>query len=216
MTDFSITRRSIILLGAAAFAVFAATLCVGVAPAQARAISSHGYWIATQQKLNGEWVTTAQTEYEDGAIAAVVLSREGVRFRFQDKKSWDLQQGRTVSIRIWIDGDGYKGTATAINDSEYESNDLSVEFLKALVEGKTARAEIDGSTWTLKLRGLRETLGDAYQRFEGGSSRGSGRRNRDSDRRDYDRNDDRRDDDRRGYDRRRNDHSPRDNDQQDE
>jgi hypothetical protein len=167
MTEFSMTRRSITLLGIGVLAVFAATLFAGAVPAHAKAVGSHGYWIASQQKLNGEWVTTAQTEYGDGAIAALVIScRAGIKFRFQDKKGWDLRQGRSVPIRIYIDGDGYKGTAEAVNDSEYETRDLSVDFLKALIEGEIARAELDGSTWTLKLRGLKDTLRDAWQRSD--------------------------------------------------
>ncbi len=166
MTKFSVTCRSITLLGLGVFAVLTATLCAGVAPAHARALASHGYWIASHQRLNGECVTTAQTEYKDGAIAAVVISRAGVQFRFQDKNGFNLERGQTASIRIWIDGDGYKGTATAINDSEYQTSDLSTEFLKELIAGNSARVELDGSKWTLKLRGLKESLGDAWRYYD--------------------------------------------------
>ena len=90
----------------------------------------------------------------------------GVQFRFQDKNGFNLERGQTASIRIWIDGDGYKGTATAINDSEYQTSDLSTEFLKELIAGNSARVELDGSKWTLKLRGLKESLGDAWRYYD--------------------------------------------------
>jgi hypothetical protein len=162
MTEFSITRRSMTKLG---LAVLTATICAGV-PAHARAFASHGYWVASQQRLDGEWVTTAQAEFKDGAIAAIVLSSRGIRFRFQDKENWDLLPGQKAVARIWVDGDGYKGTAEAVNRSEYQTGDLALEFLKTLIQGDVARVELDGTTWTLDLGGLKETLRDALRRYD--------------------------------------------------
>jgi hypothetical protein len=133
-------------------------------PASAKAYAYHGHWVTSAQLLDGEYVTKAQTEFNDGSILALVVTRNEVRIRLQDM-SWNLSPGNEVRFRISVDGDGFKGVAEAVNRHEYEARDLTIDFLKQLVEGDQAIVEIDGTRWTTNLHGLKAALADALRRF---------------------------------------------------
>jgi hypothetical protein len=159
--DMSVVSKSILKL--AGFGL-AAAIAFSV-PASAKTVAEHGYWSTSEQVLDGSVATMARTEIDDGSIAAFILTRNEIRFRAQDD-GWSLRAGQTTQIRITVDGEVYRGTATAVNDTEFETSDLSVEFLKKLINSREAVVEVGGDSWRLNLNGLAASLGDAITRYQ--------------------------------------------------
>lgn len=142
----------------------AAAIAFGV-PASAKTVATHGYWSTSEQMLDGSMATMARTEIDDGSIAAFILTDNEIRFRAQDE-GWSLRAGQKTQILITIDGEVYRGTATAVNDTEFETSDLSLEFLKQLINGHEAIVEVAGDRWRLSLNGLAPSLNDAIRRYQ--------------------------------------------------
>jgi hypothetical protein len=142
----------------AVVALVGAMACT-TASAAWRTIRSHGYWESIVAELDGDIITGALTKMDNGATAAILIRGEDINLRLSG--DWDLETGDRARVSIVVDGTTYRGKAKAINDSEYEVQDLTFEFVKAVMDARTAVIVIDDTRWTLKLRGVTASLRDA-------------------------------------------------------
>ena len=140
------------------------------AQAEINRISQHGYWETVSGSLDGYPVTGAMTKMNDGSVAAVLITRGDVTFRLSGK-TWNLDTGEDVRVRVVIDGSGFKGRARAINDQDLEVTDLKMEFIQALIDGRKAYVEVNGERWQLNLTGITASLKEAVALYASQSGR---------------------------------------------
>ncbi len=124
-----------------------------------RTINTHGYWESIVVELDGDTVTGAVSHIGSDFLAAILIKPDSITLRLQGR--WDLDRGDLAFISIVVDGAGYQGKVRAINDRELEMEDLSREFLKAVLDAGTAVIQIGQACWTLRLHGLAPSLRDA-------------------------------------------------------
>jgi hypothetical protein len=135
-------------------------------PAQARRqriaerSKKHDYWEAVACVLDGDIVTGALTHL-DSSLAAILIKSDDVTLRLSGH--WDLDPGDLARIRIVVDDSVYRGRARAINDSEYEIQNLSLKFVKAMIDARTAVIHIGRARWTLTLYGVTASLKQAIE-----------------------------------------------------
>lgn len=152
------------VLLAAALAGVAALGAVSGTPAKADTFAQHGLWTSFVDKLDGHIATGAVTRLDDGSLVAVLITQNRVMLRLSGR-GWELRTGTSTPIRIRVDGTVYRGSGEAVNDSEYQVADLPADFIEALMQGRRALVEINGSVWNLNLQGIKPSLKDAAQLY---------------------------------------------------
>ncbi|MGE0425076.1 MAG: hypothetical protein AB7O88_22645 [Reyranellaceae bacterium] len=107
-------------------------------PTATQMIAKRGSWSA---HLVGE-IAMLVDEFQNGAKFAVVFYPEGKPGLMLMHPNWNLQKGQQVEMIVRIDGEAYKGTATAIENNVLTVKGVSRGLLQTFYRGRQGRIEV--------------------------------------------------------------------------
>jgi len=118
-------------------------------------------------KVEGRLLYGVETFLQNGAVAAFIVDGDTISLLLSDD-GWKLTQGQAADIVIDVDGHKYQGHGAAPQANMIVAPNVTLEFVKAFVEGDTAVLDIGGGvTWTLNLDGFTASFKEALHAVGG-------------------------------------------------
>jgi hypothetical protein len=126
----------------------------GSAPASAtEAVGQNGYWAAVSPTGNdGGAACGVRTQMTDGAELRLIVVGDEVHLVAYDP-AWAMPADAAARVSIDVDGEVYRGSATAADPNTLVVRNLSPEFLEEFMNGRKMEANFAGARWTVSLIG---------------------------------------------------------------
>ena len=147
------------------FGALTVTAVVVSAPAQAATVmDQHGAWQGFSTTIDGRRLFGAITRMDRGGTAAFLVKDGGLSL-FMTDPSWRLVDGKTMAVRLTIDGQSYTGTGIARGGDMIEMADVKRDVLTMFVDGAEAQLDVNSGdyVWTLDLHGFTASMADALR-----------------------------------------------------
>ena len=161
----TLTRRCAAGLLAAQLIVGAVSTLATAAPAVAATVlDRHDAWQGFTTTLDGDRLFGAITRMNHGGTAAFLITGDTLSL-VMTNPDWDFRDGRTVPVRLTIDGETYTGSGTVRGSDMIEMPNVNKEVMGRFIDGAEATLDVnDGDlVWTLDLHGFTQAMADVVR-----------------------------------------------------
>ncbi len=138
----------------------------GQALAETTILHEYGYWASTLDVTDkGQRACGVRTEMRGSGELRLMVFNEDVHFIAHDP-DWNLQRGDTLRVRVYIDGEGFNGSARVVDNETLMVTNLTEHFLDQFIDGTQLVAYFSGVRWTVSLIGSGRAIQDMQSCME--------------------------------------------------
>jgi len=142
------------------FAAMAALVgSLGFAAANPAAAETHDYWTSVVGTDKGRPVCGVRTNMRDGGKLSLLVLNQEIHMVASDP-AWRIPVGNTVVVTVSVDGDVFRGRATAADEHTLVLTSLTEAFVREFVDGSDMLADFGGVRWHVDLTGSSEATDD--------------------------------------------------------
>ena len=140
-------------------AIIGMELAGGAPMAAADSMGQYGYWIAmTDTGQDNDAPCGVKTQMTNGAELRLMAVGEELRLEAYDP-AWTMPADGLARVSIAVDGEVYRGSASAADSNTLVVRNLSPDFLEEFMNGRKMEANFGGARWTVSLIGSSRAAG---------------------------------------------------------